>query len=96
MVASSKNSSSLESTNMRNRHPLPLSTIKELMKLKESNWDNLWVANPLANIIRDIAGYDYQDAIKKLGYLQEQNPDLLDYAKHIKLIQAAQERYNAI
>lgn len=81
---------------MNNRLPLPLATIKELMRLKELMRDNLWIANPLGNIVRHIVAYEYQDAIKMLQYLQHDHPDLMYYDKHIRLIQQAKNRYDAI
>ena len=34
---------------MKNRLPLPLSAIKEIQEVLESNISNLWLKNPLKN-----------------------------------------------
>lgn len=81
---------------MRNRLPLPLETIKELKILIEQHKNDLWIRNPLNNILFDVAEYDYDKAIKGLGYLQLKYPELMNYKKHINLIKKAEGRYNAI
>jgi len=81
---------------MTNRLPLPISTLKQLEILISENNSNLWVANPLKNILRNIVSYDYADAIKGLGYLKQNYPHLMNYDKEVKAIQKAEKRYNEI
>ena len=81
---------------MTNRLPLPLSTLKTLNVLISESGNNLWLINPMKNIVRNIASYDYADAIKSLGYLQQEFPELMNYEKEIKAILRAEKKYNLI
>ena len=81
---------------MRNRLPLPLSTIKEIKSLiteSGTNWD---IVNLLRNTLINICEYEYNDAIRLISYLKQDYPSLMDYEKHIKAIDNAHKRYDAI
>jgi hypothetical protein len=77
------------------RLPLPLSTIKEIKNVLESE-TSLWIINPLKNCLQDICEYDYKESIDTLNMLKRDYPNLMNYDKHIKNIQKSQERYNQI
>ena len=81
---------------MRNRLPLPTSTIKVISSLIDNNSNNLWIRNPLANCLRYICSYDYKEAITLLNLLEKDYPNLMNYSKHIKAISNAEKRYNFI
>ena len=85
---------------MRNRLPLPLSTIKEIKFLIAENTAKNGIDWAIVNLLRNaliyICEYDYTDAIRLLGYLKEDYPNLMDYSKHTKAIDKAHKRYDAI
>ena len=83
---------------MKNRLPLPINTIKEIQLLIIKHSVNLWICNPLKNIIKDLINYEYSEAIKGINFLRENKgySDLMDFEKNIKSILAAKKRYDAI
>lgn len=81
---------------MKNRLPLPLLAIKEIQEVLESNMSNLWLKNPLKNVLNSLASYEYSEAIELLTIISYDFPELMDYKKNIDSIKKAEKRYLSI
>ena len=86
--------------------PLPKSTIKTLINLRDSfNNDYNYSDNKelyfsvngvIKNTINYLYDYEYKDSIKTLNTLKNILPNAINYDKHSKLILQAQKRYEKI
>lgn len=76
--------------------PLPKQTMKVLFELYCSSSTDFALSGFLKNILNTLADYEYLDAVRILGYLEQDYPDLIDYKKAVKAILSAKRRYEAI